>query len=239
MSARSASGAVLTAEHDGSRLLAAVVLAELTTASVTLKEATGDAGLFRAEQIIDGSGFAAGWVVLPDGTVTGQVSATNLPGAVQLPLPPVTPLVPAATGTTAPPATTATTAPTAAPKVVGVVAPAQVAASFPRTPPSDSQVDVVPFNAQEVIDEAPGEDPNGDTAPGGSPTTTIPETRDACKTLDDKLATNLKALQDLENQIESSSLDRKQRHALKVQARGIRLRIDAIRDAKELHGCTA
>jgi hypothetical protein len=163
ISLRSPDGSRLDAARDGSRLVGFVFTGG-ERAKFTLKRASGEAGLFRAEQVIDGVGYAAGWVTQPDGSTLGQVSLANVAGARVLEAPPVL----------------ATTPSTAAPVVgqavvaqVGVVAPPAVVAAFPATPPADSQVTFVPFSNQADTAEGGG---TSDTAPPpvGTPTTVVP-----------------------------------------------------------------
>ncbi|MCJ7437050.1 MAG: hypothetical protein MUP97_04720 [Acidimicrobiia bacterium] len=124
----SANGALLTIRVTGKTAEGLVALADGTLADVTLRKATGDAGLFRQEEVIDGVGYAAGWVVLPNGDVDGQVSLANITGARVLPVP-------------------LRSAEVAPADVVGAVAPTAIAEQFPPTPPAETQVTVVPFSA--------------------------------------------------------------------------------------------
>jgi hypothetical protein len=166
ISLRSPDGSRLDAARDGSRLVGFVFTGG-ERAKFNLKRASGEAGLFRAEQVVDGVGYAAGWVVQPDGSTLGQVSAANVEGARVLEAPPVL---------ATPPTTTA--AATVVPKV-GVVAPPTVIAAFPAIPPADSQVTFVPFSNQADTAEGGGTSGGGtsDTAPPavGAPTTVVPK----------------------------------------------------------------
>jgi len=161
ISLRSPDGSRLDAVRDGSRLVGFVFTGG-ERAKFSLKRASGEAGLFRAEQVVDGVGYAAGWVVQPDGSTLGQVSAANVEGARVLEAPPVL---------ATPPTTTA--AATVVAKV-GVVAPPAVVAAFPASPPADSQVTFVPFSNQ--VDTAEGGGTGGTAPPPvGAPTTVVPK----------------------------------------------------------------
>ncbi len=154
-----ADSSVIAAAVKGKKVEGTYVSADGTAADFVLKAATGDAGLFRQEQVIDGTGYAAGWVVLNDGTTDGQVSTANLAGARVL----TTPVQAQGSG-----------APTT--DVVGVPAAAAVKAVFPTTPPPADEVVVVPFTTGTTsTDQAPGGSGTGadqETDGGGLVTTT-------------------------------------------------------------------
>jgi hypothetical protein len=217
-------GSRLAAARDGSRLIGFVFTGG-ERAKFSLKRAGGDAGLFRAEQVIDGVGYAAGWVVQPDGSTLGQVSAANVEGARVLAVPPVL-------------ATTPTT--TAAATVVaqvGVVAPPAVIAAFPASPPADSQVTVVPFSNQVDTAEGGGTGGGGtsDTAPPpvGTPPTVVPETcasiRGRINGTSDDLNLAVRALDD--------ATSRKLRKALTIQVHGLQKALSALEALSAAMGC--
>jgi len=175
--------------------------------------------------VIDGVGYAAGWVVQPGGSTLGQVSAANVEGARVLAVPPVL-------------ATTPTT--TAAATVVaqvGVVAPPAVIAAFPASPPADSQVTVVPFSNQ--VDTAEGGGTGGgstsDTTPPpvGTPPTVVPETcasiRGRINGTSDELNFAVRALDD--------ATSRKLRKALTIQVHGLQKQLSALEALSAAMGC--
>lgn len=178
------SGASIAAGVTAKALDGLLVDVDGTATSFKLKPAKGDAGLYRTEQVIDGVGYAAGWVVLPNGKVDGQVSAANLAGAAVLPTPGIVANAP----------TTVTTV--AAPAILGSVAPKVVAAAFPADPPPADQVTVVPFNASQTTTEGSGGGANsGETGGGPPPPAPVP----SCKSVDDinkELAAAMKALEE-------------------------------------------
>jgi hypothetical protein len=147
-------GSVIAAGVKGKKVDGVFVSADGTATDFVLKQAAGDAGLFRQEQVIDGTGYAAGWVVLPDGTTDGQVSTVNLAGA--------RPLVPQGVDV-------------APNDVVGVPAPPAVVAVFPTDPPPEDEVVVVPFTTgNQQTDQTPGGGgTTGATDPGSVTTTTV------------------------------------------------------------------
>jgi hypothetical protein len=158
ISLQAADGSVIAAGVTGKKVDGVYVSGDGTATDFVLRPATGEAGLFRQEQVIDGTGYAAGWVVLKDGTTDGQVSTANLPGAAVLP----TPVVVEVAGATAPEA-----------EILGTVAPPAIAAAFPADPPPDDEVTVVPFTTgNQQTDQTPGGDGTGATEPGATPTTT-------------------------------------------------------------------
>ena len=216
-------GSRLAAARDGSRLIGFVFTGG-ERAKFSLKRASGDAGLFRAEQVIDGVGYAAGWVVQPDGSTLGQVSAANVEGARVLDVPPVL-------------ATTPTTAAATVVAKVGVVAPPAVVAAFPANPPADSQVTVVPFSNQVDTTEGGGTGGGGtsDTAPPsvGTPPTVVPETcasiRGRINGTSDNLNFAVKALDD--------ATSRKLRKALTIQVHGLQKQLSALEALSAAMGC--
>jgi hypothetical protein len=217
-------GSRLAAARDGSRLVGFVFTGG-ERAKFSLKRASGEAGLFRAEQVIDGVGYAAGWVTQPDGSTLGQVSLANVAGARVLEAPPVL-------------ATTPTTAAaTAVVAQVGVVAPPAVVAAFPAAPPPDSQVTVVPFSNQADTAEGGGTGGGGtsDTAPPtvGTPPTPVPEScgslRSRIDGTHDLLNTTVRALDE--------ATSRKQRRALQIQVNGIQRQLRALEALSDASGC--
>jgi hypothetical protein len=177
-------GSVIAAGVKGRNVDGVFVSADGTATDFVLKQATGNAGLFRQEQVIDGTGYAAGWVALPDGTIDGQVSTANLAGArVLLPqgVPPVT-----NEGVKVEPT-----------GVVGLPAPPAVKAVFPTTPPPADEVVVVPFTTgNQQTDQAPGGGGTGATEPGGVTTTTaVAQCKDAGE-IRDQIASLTQSLDD-------------------------------------------
>jgi hypothetical protein len=219
-------GSRLAAARDGSRLVGFVFTGG-EHAKFSLKRASGAAGLFRAEQVIDGVGYAAGWVTQPDGSTLGQVSATNVEGARVLEAPPVL---------ATPPTTTA--AATAVVAQVGLVAPPAVVAAFPATPPPDSQVTFVPFSNQADTTEGGGTSGGGtsDTTappPGGTPPTVVPETCSSISgRIDDASSTLNRTVRLLDDET-----NRKKRRALQIQVNGIQRQLRALEKLSAASGC--
>jgi len=158
-------GATVNAVVDGDTLEGTVLLpdpssteladrlATLTPHAFTATKASGEAGLFREERIVDGIEYTAGWVQLADGDVKGQVTvartptdttATTAPPTTQPPVtqPPVTPTVAPSPPTTSSVGTDISVTNTQ----VGLVAPAPIQALFPPVPRRTNAVVKAPNN---------------------------------------------------------------------------------------------
>ncbi len=127
------SGDTLTGKLVGDAVTASVTLANAKFA-VKAAPATGDSGLFRAQDQIDGVDRLAGWIVLPDGRQKGAVQQ----GGTIAPAPALDPAAgtagtfQAAPGDATPPPTTVAGAPTTiavAPATTVVAAPTTAAAA--------------------------------------------------------------------------------------------------------------
>ena len=91
-------GARLNATLTPAAVTGTVTLADGRAFDFTATPATGEAGLYRAHETLDGVEHVAGWVVLPDGQQRGAITA----GGRTLPAPrltPATPTVPVGGGT--------------------------------------------------------------------------------------------------------------------------------------------
>jgi hypothetical protein len=216
-------GSLLVAAREGSRLVGFVFTGG-ERAKFSLKPASGEAGLFRAEQVIDGVGYAAGWVVQPDGSALGQVSTAQVEGARTLAPPPVL--------TTTPTTTVAVTVV----EKVGVVAPPAVVAAFPPAPPPESEVTVVPFANQADTTEGGGTGGGtSDTTPTtiSTPTTLVPE---SCHSLLNRIDQRSLQLNNVVHDLDEAT-GRKLKRALTIQVHALQKEIASLEKLLAASGC--
>ena len=187
-SAVSPDGSVLVATGGKDAFEGQVILADGAHA-FTADKATGDAGLFRLQQTVDGTDYLAGWVELPDGTFRGDVTRTGLRSPLE------SNTLDASTEAPPPPPSTAaptTTTPPPAPPISEQGTPASdaIASRFPTDPPPDAQV----LSASAPVESGvPGGGDTTVTTEAGqvAPTTAPPETEKAtpeqCAKFNDQL----------------------------------------------------
>jgi hypothetical protein len=232
VSLASADGSTLIAEVRGAKLRGDVFVGD-ATGRFTLKPATGDAGLFRLEQVIDGIGYAAGWVVQPNGGTVGQVSIAALPDGGVVETPPLLTELPK----------TIDTAITDG--ALGRVAPFEVVAQLPPDPPPENEVVAVPTSTGVVTDTGADDSGGGnpgqtqDDTSGGPPPTEPPVTKGGCQELIDELNFQQTLLANLNKAIEDA--DRKhqvqRKTLLQGAARKAQKEIDFLQEQIDDDGC--